>query len=315
MKVLFAAEEHAWGGILNKFRQALPDVAFVAAGGYGTQSLQGFDVLIPTMTKIDARLLATADQLKLIQQIGAGLEGVDLEAAKQHQIAVANVPTDISGNADSVAELGIYMMLALARNAHEIPHHFRQRESGRPMGLGLKGKTVGLIGLGGIGKVLAKRLTAFDMRLIGIKQHVDPDFAKTHHLDWLGTLHELPTLLQQADFVVLSLPDSPDTHHILNQQTFRQMKAGSFLINLGRGGLIDKDALETALKSGHLAGAGLDVFWQEPPDPTDPIFQQNIIATPHIGGVTDISVQGIFEAACDNIRRLQTGEPILHRHA
>lgn len=315
MKVLFAAEEHAWGGILDKFRQALPDVAFVAAGGYGTQSLQGFDVLIPTMTKIDARLLATADQLKLIQQIGAGLEGVDLEAAKQHQVAVANVPTDISGNADSVAELGIYMMLALARNAHAIPRHFRQRESGRPMGLGLKGKTVGLIGLGGIGKALAKRLTAFDMRLIGIKRSVNDEFARQHHLDWLGTLNELPTLLQQADFVVLSLPDSPDTHHILNQYTIPQMKAGSFLINLGRGGLIDKDALETALKSGHLAGAGLDVFWQEPPDPTDPIFRQNIIATPHIGGVTDISVQGIFEAACDNIRRLQTGEPILHRHA
>lgn len=233
--MLFAAEEHAWGGILNKFRHALPEVEFVAAGGYGTQSLQGFDVLIPTMTKIDARLLATADQLKLIQQIGAGLEGVDLEAAKQHQIAVANVPTDISGNADSVAELGIYMMLALARNAHAIPQHFRQRESGRPMGLGLKGKTVGLIGLGGIGKALAKRLTAFDMRLIGIKQHIDPSFAKTHHLDWLGTLNELPILLQQADFVVLSLPDSPQTHHILNQQTFRQMKAGSYLINLGRG--------------------------------------------------------------------------------
>ncbi len=145
------------------------------------------------------------------------------------------------------------------------------------MGLGLKGKTVGLIGLGGIGKALAKRLAAFDMRLIGIKQHIDPSFAKTHHLDWLGTLNELPILLQQADFVVLSLPDTPQTHHVFNQQTFRQMKAGSYLINLGRGGLIDKDALETALKTGHLAGAGLDVFWQEPPDPTDPIFQQNII--------------------------------------
>jgi phosphoglycerate dehydrogenase-like enzyme len=153
------------------------------------------------------------------------------------------------------------------------------------------------------------------MRLIGIKQHIDSTFANTHHLDWLGTLNELPILLQQADIVVLSLPDSPQTHHILNQQTFRQMKTGSYLINLGRGGLIDKDALETALKTGHLAGAGLDVFWQEPPDPADPIFQQNIIATPHIGGVTDISVQGIFEAACDNIRRLQAGELILHRHA
>lgn len=315
MRVLFAAEEHAWGGILNKFRQALPDVEFIAANGYQTQSLAGFDVLIPTMTKVDSQLLRTADKLQLIQQIGAGLEGVDIDSAKQHGIAVANVPTDISNNADSVAELGIYMMLGLARKAAQIPHFLQDQQLGRPMGLGLKGKTVGLVGLGGIGKALAKRLHAFDMRLIGIKQTMSDEFAKAHHLSWLGTLSQLPELLAQSDFVVMSLPDSPDTHHILNANTFRFMKSSAFLINLGRGGLIEKEALHQALINKQIAGAGLDVFWKEPPDPTDPIFQQNIIATPHIGGVTDISVQGIFEAACDNIRRLQTGEPVLYRHA
>ena len=84
---------------------------------------------------------------------------------------------------------------------------------------------------------------------------------------------------------------------------------------MGRGGLVDKDALYQALHAKQLAGAGLDVFWQEPPDPSDPIFKENVIATPHIGGVTDISIQGIFEAACDNLRRLQSGETILYRHA
>lgn len=315
MRVLFAAEEHAWGGILNKFRQALPNVEFIAANGYQTQSLAGFDVLIPTMTKVDSQLLGTADKLQLIQQIGAGLEGVDIDSAKKHGIAVANIPTDISNNADSVAELGIYMMLGLARKAAQIPHFLQDQQLGRPMGLGLKGKTVGLVGLGGIGKALAKRLHAFDMRLIGIKQTMSDEFAKAHHLAWLGTLAQLPELLAQSDFVVMSLPDSPDTHHILNANTFRFMKSSAFLINLGRGGLIEKEALYQALINKQIAGAGLDVFWKEPPDPTDPIFQQNIIATPHIGGVTDISVQGIFEAACDNIRRLQTGEPVLYRHA
>ncbi len=315
MRVLFAAEENAWGGILKKFRLALPDVEFVAANGYHTESLQGFDALIPTMTKIDDALLNTADQLKLIQQIGAGLEGVDLNAAKARNIAVANVPTDISNNADSVAELAIYMMLGLARHADTIPHYLQQQQLGRPIGLGLKGKTVGLIGLGGIGKALAKRLHAFDMRLIGIKQTVSDEFAKAHHLDWLGTLDALPHLLAESDFVVMSLPDSPNTHHVINSAALAVMKPSAFLINVGRGGLVDKDALYQALHAKQLAGAGLDVFWQEPPDPSDPIFKENVIATPHIGGVTDISIQGIFEAACDNLRRLQSGETILYRHA
>lgn len=313
MRVLFAAQEDAFGGMFHRFQHAFPDIEFVAAQGYELTSLQGFDVLIPTMSKITANLLATADRLKLIQQMGAGLEGVDLTAARQHDIPVANVPTADSGNADSVAELGIYMMLALARNPKGIAMAMANQQLGRPQGLSLSGKTVGLVGLGGLGQALAKRLHAFDMRLIGIKQHADAAFAEKHHLDWLGTLADLPTLLAQADFVVLTLPDSPATHHILNQTTFAAMKPGSFLINLGRGGLVSRDALENALSSGKLAGAGLDVFWQEPPDPEDPIFQHNVIATPHIGGVTDISIQGIFTAVCDNLRRLQQGAPLLYR--
>jgi phosphoglycerate dehydrogenase-like enzyme len=313
MRVLFAAQEDAFGGMFHRFQHAFPDIEFVAAQGYELTSLQGFDVLIPTMSKITANLLATADRLKLIQQMGAGLEGVDLTAARQHDIPVANVPTADSGNADSVAELGIYMMLALARNPKGIAMAMANQQLGRPQGLSLSGKTVGLVGLGGLGQALAKRLHAFDMRLIGIKQHADAAFAEKHHLDWLGTLADLPTLLAQADFVVLTLPDSPATHHILNQTTFAAMKPGSFLINLGRGGLVSRDALENALSSGKLAGAGLDVFWQEPPDPEDPIFQHNVIATPHIGGVTDISIQGIFTAVCDNLRRLQQGTPLLYR--
>lgn len=313
MRVLFAAQEDAFGGMFHRFQHAFPEIEFVAAQGYDLTSLQGFDVLIPTMSKITADLLATADRLTLIQQMGAGLEGVDLTAAHQRDIPVANVPTADSGNADSVAELGIYMMLALARNTKGIAQAMANQQLGRPQGLSLKGKTAGLVGLGGLGQALAKRLHAFDMRLIGIKQHADATFAQEHHLDWLGTLTELPSLLAQSDFVLLTLPDSPATHHILNQTTFAAMKPGSFLINLGRGGLINRDALEDALRSGKVAGAGLDVFWQEPPDPEDPIFQHNVIATPHIGGVTDSSIQGIFAAVCDNLRRLQQGEPLLYR--
>lgn len=315
MRVLIAADENAWGGLIPAIRQTLPDVEFVASAGHAAESLAGFDALIPGMCRVDARLLATADRLRLIQQAGVGLEGIDLRAAKQHGIMVANVPSDDSGNADSVAELGIWMMIGLARRQNEIADCLAQQKLGQPIGMGLKGKTVGLVGLGGIGKALAKRLAPFGMRMIGVKREADDAFAREHQLDWLGTMAQLPELLQQSDFVVLSLPDNAQTHRIIDARALAQMKPAGFLINLGRGGLIDKQAFLAALESRQLAGAGLDVFWQEPPDPNDALFRYNIIATPHIGGVTDISLAGNIKGICDNLRRLRDGEAVIDRQA
>ncbi|SEA46306.1 Phosphoglycerate dehydrogenase [Desulfuromusa kysingii] len=312
MKILFAAPENAWGGIFDKLRHAHPDVEFNASGSYKIDSLKGFDVLIPTMSPVSETLLRSADSLQLIQQIGAGLEGVDIEAATSRGITVANVPTDVSGNADSVAELGIYLMMALARQSREIHTHLQNRQIGAPMGKALQGKTAGLVGLGGIGKALIQRLRAFNMRLIGIKSVASEEFAEQFGLDWVGNLANLPQLLSESDFVVLSLPDSDETHHLLNHNVFQYMRPGTFLVNLGRGGVIERQALLTALEDGTLGGAGLDVFWQEPPDPQDPIFSQNVIATPHIGGVTDVSLEGIYQNVIENIRRLKQGEPLLH---
>lgn len=313
MRVLIAAEENAWAGMIQQFRQRLPDVEFIASAGHAAESLAGFDALIPGMAKVDRRLLQTADRLKLIQQAGTGLEGVDVDAARSRGIAVANVPSDRSGNADSVAELGIWMMTGLARRISEVPQMLATRQLGLPVGMGLKGKTVGLVGLGGIGKALAERLSAFGMRMIGVKRQASDDFARQHRLDWVGGMERLPHLLREADFVVLSLPDNAETHHIIDEPALARMKPGSFLINLGRGGLIEKPALMAALESGALAGAGLDVFWQEPPDPQDPLFALNVIATPHIGGVTDISLEGNVTGVCENLRRLRDGEAILNR--
>jgi len=259
--------------------------------------------------------LCTADWLARVQRAGTGLEGIDTAAAKQRGFMVANVPSDGSGNADSVAELGIWMMIGLARRYHEIADCLAQQQLGQPVGLGLKGKTVGLVGLGGIGKALAARLRPFGMRMIGVRREADPAFAHQHGLAWLGDMTQLPQLLQQADFVVLSLPANPQTHQIIDAAALAQMKPQSFLINLGRGGLIDKTAFLNALKNQALAGAGLDVFWQEPPDPQDEVFRYNVIATPHIGGVTDISLAGNLTGVCDNLRRLRDGEAVANRWA
>ena len=267
------------------------------------------------MSSITRELLAEADDLRLIQQCGVGLEGVDLEAARDLNIPVANVPSDISGNADSVAELGIYLMIGLARDFRGMARSLAQRKMGEPQGRALQGLTVGLVGLGGIGRTLIRRLKSFDVHLLGIKR-TDPQKAKEDlGLEWVGTPDDLGELLGRADFVILCLPVTRETKQIMNRNTLALMKPGAYLINLSRGGLVDRDALEEALSSGRIAGAGLDVFWEEPPDPEDPIFQYNVLATPHIGGSTDVSIRGIVTAVAENIRRVARNQAPLYLQA
>ena len=241
-----------------------------------------------------------------------GLEGVDLEAARDLHIPVANVPSDISGNADSVAELGIYLMIGLARDFRGMARSLARRKMGEPRGKALLGLTVGLVGWGGIGRALIRRLKSFDVHLLGIKR---TDFQKAKEdlgLEWAGGPDDLGELLGRADFVVLCLPVTGETKQMMNRNTLALMKPGAYLINLSRGGLVDRDALKEALSSGRMAGAGLDVFWEEPPDPDDPIFQYNVLATPHIGGSTDVSIRGIVAAVAENIRRVARNQEPLY---
>ena len=312
MKILFAAPENAWGGFLGLIRAELPEHHFEATGRFGVDTLKGFDVLIPTMCPVSQELLETRDQLRLIQQCGAGLEMVDLDAAKRCNIQVANVPTDISGNADSVAELGIYMIIGLSRDVRGMSASLAEKRMGQPQGRALSGRTVGLIGLGGIGRALVKRLKAFDVHLIGIKRS-DPEVAMEElEMDWVGGIETLKELLSRSDFVILCLPLTPESRNLIGRNAFASMKKESYLINLSRGGLVDRDALEDALASGKIAGAGLDVFWEEPPDPNDPIFRYNVMATPHIAGSTDVSMRGIVKVVAENIRRLEQNLKPLH---
>ena len=293
-------------------RSELPEHRFEATGRFGVDSLEGFDVLIPTMCPVTREMLETCDRLKLIQQCGSGLEGVDIRAAQERNIHVANVPTDLSGNAGSVAELGIYMLIGLSRDMRGMAKSLAARKMGEPRGRALCGRTVGIVGLGGIGQALIRRLRAFDVRLTAIKRSQPEKAMKAHGLEWVGGPGDLPELLGRSDYVILCLPVSSETRHLMNRETFSHMKQGAFLINLARGDLVDRDALEDALASGQIAGAGLDVFWEEPPDPNDPIFSYNVLATPHIGGSTDVSMQGIVKAVAANIRRIENNLKPLH---
>jgi phosphoglycerate dehydrogenase-like enzyme len=312
MKILFAAHKCSWGGFFGMIQSELPEHQFEATGRFGVDSLKGYDILIPTMCTVTREMMESGDRLKLIQQCGSGLEGVDIPAARDLNIFVANVPTDLSGNAGSVAELGIYMLIGLSRDMRGMAKSLVNRKMGEPQGRALGGKTVGLVGLGGIGQALIKRLKTFDVRLIAIKRNNPEKAMKMHDLEWVGAPGDLPELLGRSDYVMLCLPVTTETRHLMNHETFPHMKQGAFLINLARGGLVDRDALEDALATGRIAGAGLDVFWEEPPDPNDPIFAYNVLATPHIGGSTDVSMQGIVKAVAENIRKIENNQKPLH---
>ena len=305
MKILFAAQENAWGGFLSLIRAEMPEHHFEATGRFAVDTLKGVDVLIPTMCAVTQELLETADQLRLIQQCGSGLEMVDLDAARRRNIQVANVPTYISGNADSVAELGIYLMIGLSRDVRGMSESLVEQRMGQPQGRALNGRTIGIVGLGGIGRALVNKLKVFGVRLIGIKRSNSKDAMEKLGMDWVGGVEDLKELLSISDFIVLCLPMTSESKNLIDHNAFSFMKDGAFLINLSRGGIVDRDALENALASGKIAGAGLDVFWEEPPDPNDPIFSYNVIATPHIAGSTDVSMRGIVKVVTENIRRLE----------
>lgn len=275
------------------------------------QHLAGVNVLVPTMTRIPAALLEQG-QFGLVQQFGVGLEGVDVEAATRLGVWVARIPSVGTGNAESVAEHALLLILALARRLPLARQYVEQRRLFEPRGQALLGKRACIIGMGGIGTALAPRLAALGMTLIATRARPELGAPPGSGIEHVYGAHELHTALRDCDVVVLCARYDQHNHHMINDAALAAMKPGAFLINVARGGLVDPDALLRALESGHLAGAGLDVYWEEPVDPQHPLFRHNVIATPHIAGVTDIFYAGVTGVFVENIRRYARGETPLY---
>jgi phosphoglycerate dehydrogenase-like enzyme len=274
-------------------------------------ALVGVDIVVPLMCRIDAALM-DAGRFRLIQQWGAGLEGIDLPAAKQRGIWVANVPAT-GNNADSVAEHAILLTVALLRNWHAAQASVWAGGLGAPMGRMLAGLTVCLYGLGAIARGLARRLRPFQVRLVGVTR--DPHAAKVAEfgLDACYSTAERNACFAETDVLILCSRLSPETQGVINADALRALRPGAYLVNAARGGLVNYDALYAALASGRLAGAGLDVYWKEPIAPDDPLLAlPNVIATPHIAGVTDRSYDEIAEAVWTNVERLRRAEAPLN---
>jgi phosphoglycerate dehydrogenase-like enzyme len=237
--------------------------------------------LIPSMARITSAVIEAAPRLRLIVQFGAGLEGVDHAAAAARGIPVRNVP---GANAQSVAELAAFLMLALARGVPKHAGSFKARVVGDPPGSELAGKTLGLVGFGATGRALARVARGFGMNVIAVRRSPAPDPDAT----WVGGPDDLDQLLARSDYVSLHVPASPETRGLMSAARLARMKSSAYLVNVGRGALIDREALLDALCRRQIAGAGMDVYWEEPPDPGDPLFAlDNVVATPHVGGATE----------------------------
>jgi phosphoglycerate dehydrogenase-like enzyme len=267
------------------------------------------DVLVPMMTRIDAPLIA-ATSARLIQQWGAGLEGVDIEAASARGIYVANVPSDLTANAESTAEHALLLMLGVARRLRSCGRTFDDRTWGVPLGEALSGRRALVVGFGRIGKALAPRLAAMGVTVDAVRRTPEPGEAMRFGLDRLGAPNDLPRLAADADYVVCTAAATPESRGMLNASVFAVMKRTAVLINVARGALVNEPDLIAALRSGTIAGAGLDVFAHEPIAPDHPLLaMEQVLATPHIAGVTVQSYDGIARAIAANVTAVREGRP------
>jgi len=239
-------------------------------------------VVVRGRTKLSRELIEKADKCKIIARVGVGLDNIDQEAAKEKNVRVINA---VEGATTAVAELVIGLMLSMAR---EIPRADREIRNGNWIkkelaGSELKGKYLGIIGLGNIGKRLGRLTRALNMNIIGYDVvPIDEEFSKE-----VGLMKaDLDTLLSSADYVSLHVPLLDSTHHMINAEKLKLMKNTARIINTSRGGVIDEEALYNSLKEGNIAGAALDVFEVEPATGNKLTTLPNFVATPHMGAQT-----------------------------
>ena len=239
-------------------------------------------LVVRSATKVTAEVIAKADRLKVIGRAGVGLDNVDAEAATKRGIIVMNVP---AGNTISTAEHTMSMLMALARRIPQAYASLRsgQWERSKFVGTELFGKTLGIIGLGKIGTEVAKRAQVFGMHVIAYDPFLSSERAQQLEIQ----LTDLKTVYKNADFITVHTPLTAETRHLIGEKEIAAMKKGVRLINCARGGIIDEQALHQAIVSGHVAGAALDVFEQEPPPKDHPLLGlEQVISVPHLGAST-----------------------------
>jgi phosphoglycerate dehydrogenase-like enzyme len=268
------------------------------------------DVLLVRDLAVTREVIDAAPRLKLIQRPGDHLPKIDLSYARLKGVAVSRFPSQVQAvPARAVAEHAFHLLLALAKQQWLARDSVKARKVGLPKTVLVHGKTLGLIGLGNTGEALARLAVPFGLRVVAVKRSADDALAKSLGLAWLGSMERLPQLLAESDFVSLHLPQTPETVGMVGARELAQMKQGAFLINISRAPMLDRQALLHALKSAHLGGAGVDVWWEEPADPADPLLAMpQLIMTPHIAADTAETEQRLAELTAENVRLIARGE-------
>lgn len=259
----------------------------------------GYDGLILGLDDCNADVIARADRLRVISRYGSGVDKVDVEAATARGIVVTNTP---GVNRIAVAELTIGLMFCLARRIPQMVNNVRAGVWTRAQGWELYGKTLGLIGLGAIGREVAARAHALGMHVIAN----DPYSAGI--LDRNADLVDLATLLREAHIISLHCATTPETTNLINAERLALVRDGAYLVNTARGELVDEGALYDALVSGKLAGAASDVFHNEPPEGSPLLALDNFLPTLHIAGTTQESVQRMAMLAAQNVVDVLRGD-------
>jgi phosphoglycerate dehydrogenase-like enzyme len=305
--------EPALAGMAVQLREALPGVEVAVMAGFEDEELARLgadaDILINARRRIDARTLALAPRVRLVQLIGVGYDSVDRAAMAGAGVVVAYNP---GVNRRGVAEHTVMLMLALIKR---LPLSERSTRTGRfapadviGPGIGdLAGATVGLIGMGDIGRLVAACLVPFEARIVYHTRNRVAEVETAVGATWLS----MTELLETSDIVSLHVPRTPETYHFIGDAELALMRRGAYLVNTGRGGLVDEDALRRSIENGHLGGAALDVLEYEN-DGRNPFADlPDVIVTPHAGGGSRRSLDGVVERSAANIRRFLAGEALV----
>jgi len=264
--------------------------------------LAGYSAVIAGSEPYSRRVVSALGDLRVIARTGVGFDAVDLPACDEKKIVVSTTP---GVNHHSVAEHTIAMLMGLARGFPELDRKVRANDWERNSFPRVMGKTLGIVGLGRIGKAVATRAIGLGMKVCVCEPYPDGEFLKK----WNISLAEFDNLLSNCDFVSVHAPASEDNFHLFNAEAFRKMKAGSVFLNTARGTLVDEAALCAALENGHLRGAGLDVFEKEPLPLDSPLMKfTNVMLAGHVGGLDLESKNDMYRMCAETILALYNGQ-------
>ncbi|MCM3709144.1 hydroxyacid dehydrogenase [Sporosarcina luteola] len=268
------------------------------------QEVKDCDAILVRTTTINKELLGHAEKLKIIARHGIGLDNVDIQKASERGVYVSNSPTS---NINAVAEHVVGLMLNVAHRISIADKRLRTGDfssRNQLIGMELKGKVLGLVGLGNIAKLVAEKCALG----FGMEVHAYDPYVSDLSLDYIKQVDSLDEVLENADFLSLHVPYIPSLHHLIDQKELAKMKPGAFLINAARGGLVNESALNVALTTGEIAGAGLDCFEEEPPVNVNPLWKlDNVVVTPHMAAHTEESMVRMAVDPAEEIVRVKNG--------